>query len=93
MAARIARGQGEAVPGLSALLAILPDVRLLSWEDVNAARKLPGLPRLRSVLSEVERDAVSGVNFDEAALRAFIGSTAALLRRQRRAGAGPARTS
>lgn len=71
LAAYVARGEGHVVAGPVALLAVVPDVRRLAWSDVDAARRLPGLPRLRAVLAEVERGAAAGSSFDEAALREY----------------------
>jgi hypothetical protein len=71
LAASVARGDGRLVLGQGALLAVVPDVRRLSWSDVDAARGLPGLPRLRDVLAEVEEGAAAGSTFDEAALREY----------------------
>jgi hypothetical protein len=66
----VAKGQATPVLGHQALVAVLPDVRLLSWEQVDAARDLPGMPRLRSAIAEVEQAALEaaarGVPLDEA---------------------------
>jgi hypothetical protein len=74
-AARLARGEAELVLGADALVAVLPDVRDMSWDQVDWARGLPGLPRLRAVLADVEqagREASGGGgSFDAATVRAF----------------------
>lgn len=71
-AALLARDDFVPIYGADALLAIIPDVRDLPWPDVERARELPGLPRLRSLLREFEREArAAGGPLDEAVLREF----------------------
>lgn len=71
-AARLAHGDARPVFGGRSLVAVIPDVRDLPWEDVDAARRLRGLPRLRAVLADIEREAVArGGALDEDLLRAF----------------------
>ena len=57
LAASVVRREGNLILGPAALLAVVPDVRRLAWPDVDAARRLRGLPRLRDVLAEVEHRA------------------------------------
>lgn len=75
IAARAARGQASPVPGHRALLAVIPDVRRVTWEQVAAARELPGLPRLRAVLGDVEsaarQAAAAGRDIDRALIVEF----------------------
>lgn len=73
VAARIAHGDYQPLHGADALVAVIPDARNLSWEQINEARRMGGLPRLRAILGEVEQHALaSGEPLDEAALREFL---------------------
>lgn len=75
VAARVLRGEASAVLGQLALKTVVPDVRNLSWEDVDQARRLKGMPRLRAILAEVEAAALeraaSGGALEPAILREF----------------------
>jgi hypothetical protein len=57
--ARVARGEANVVYGGDALAILFPAVDDMSWEDVDDARKLRGLPELRALLAEVEEAAWS----------------------------------
>jgi hypothetical protein len=80
LATLVATGRAVPVPGSNALLATVPDVRRLEWEQVDAARRLPGLPRLRAVLADVEQAAIeaggSAVALDDALRARFIAEAA-----------------
>jgi hypothetical protein len=68
--ARMARGEATPVYGAGALTILFPSVEDMTWDDVDAARKLPGLPDLRALLAEIEEaawsEADSGRELDEA---------------------------
>lgn len=75
LASRVARGEARPTLGSRALVTTIPDVRDLAWEEVDQARRLKGLSRLRAVLGEVEAAAyeatASGGDVDEAIWREF----------------------
>lgn len=75
MAARIVRGEARPVLGGRALLAVVPDVRNLAWDEIDQIRQLPGLPRLRAILAEVEAASMEAAqskgSLDIAAVRDF----------------------
>ncbi len=75
LAARLARGEARPTLGGHALVATIPDVRNLPWEEVDEVRKMKGIPRLRAILADVEMAALEataeGGDLDEAILREY----------------------
>jgi hypothetical protein len=54
VAARLARGEASPVLGAGALAILFPGSGELSWDEVDEARRLPGMRSLRSRLAEFE---------------------------------------
>ena len=74
--AKIEHGEANPVFGAHALVVQFPDLGDLSWEDIDAARELPGLPALRALLAEIEeaawQAAESGMELDEAVRQLYV---------------------
>lgn len=75
LAARIARGQASPVLGAGALAIAFPGTRDLTWEDIDAARRLRGMRNLRARLREIEEAArevsIAGGPIDTAILAKY----------------------
>lgn len=54
LVARVMRGEANPAFGSHALSINFPAVDAMTWEDVNDARKVKGLPGLRGLLAEIE---------------------------------------
>jgi hypothetical protein len=65
LAVRLARGQAWPVYGERALSILLPEVDRLSWDEIDAARRLRGLSALRAVLADVEEAAWTSAHGEE----------------------------
>jgi hypothetical protein len=74
--ARTARGQATRVFGHRALQIMFPTVDGMSWDDVDAARRIAGLPDLRALLADIEAAAWSvadtGQELDEAVRQTYL---------------------
>ena len=75
LSARVARGQAAPVLGAGALTIVFPSAASLSWDEIDEARRTPGMQSLRARLREIEaiawEAADTGLPFDAAVIAAY----------------------
>lgn len=59
VSARVRRGEAKPVFGPKALSLLVPEVSLMPWEEIDAARKLSGMADYRSLLRDIEAAALA----------------------------------